>query len=99
VKLSKEIDDLRQKEKIEEAEKKVEKIEENLNKALKLNQTLINKGPKDQKNELLKRKEILESTLIIFKEIEKCMNFYPENMDAFNGCQKEIEEMTKKLQI
>ena len=91
--LSKQAKELQQKGKIKETEEKVQKIEENLNRALEFNQILINKGSENQKKELLKRKEILKAALTIFKEIEKCMSFYPDNIDTFNNCQKEIEEM------
>jgi len=94
---SKQIDELQQEEKIEEATEKVEKIKENINKVLELNQTLINNTSKNQRGNLLKRQEILETGLIIFNEIEECMSFYPDNMDSFNSCQKEIEGMIKTI--
>ena len=94
---SKQIDELQQEEKIEEAAEKVEKIKENINKVLELNQALINNASKNQRESLLKRQEILETSLTIFNEIEKCISFYPDNMDSFNSCQKEIEGTIKTI--
>lgn len=97
-KIIEDVQKLKEEEGNEEIKEYLKRIEEKTLKALELNRQLLNQASKEQKAKLEKRQKMLETSLEIYKKIDACILFYPQEMENFKNCQEEIKEMVSKIE-
>ncbi len=85
--LAKNLNQLLQEQKFAQAKDLVPILKENHLKLLSLHQQL---DQLDQDSDWQNRKEILNNNLDFFEKIETCLSFYPEQVEVFQDCQKQI---------
>jgi hypothetical protein len=87
--LAQDLNQLLQKQEFSQAKDLVPVLKENHLKLLSLHQQLDELDPD---NNWQSKEEILNNNLDFFEKIETCLNFYPEQMEVFQNCQKQITQ-------
>ncbi len=88
------VEQLHQEKKYEEIKNLILELQENNQKLLGFNQVLIDEVWGKEKENLEERQKSFLFDSQLLERIKTCLDFYPQNLEEFDQCQKEIKEIS-----